>query len=66
MVVARENLYPCSMDTYCYCCHRFEHMQLYQHGVGLYLAICHDCIVKLNSRPELNAYLLRQEIREAV
>ena len=66
MVVARENLRPFSMDTYCYCCQNFGRIQLFQHGIGLYLAICHDCIVKLNSRPDLNAYLLRQEIKEAI
>ena len=66
MVVARENLHPLSMDTYCYCCSNFDRMQLFQHGIGIYLAICHDCIVKLNSRPELNPYLLSLEIKEAL
>ena len=65
MVVARGNLHPVDMETYCYCCHSYHRMGLYQHGVGLYVALCPSCVKEINSR-NIDVFILRQEKKEAV
>ena len=64
MVEVHHAFGPIWVETYCYCCSVFAKMQLFHRTQGLYLALCLDCVKKLNSHPELDPYTLRQEIRE--
>lgn len=66
MVKVHHAFGPIWVETYCYCCSVFMQMQLYQRTPGLYLALCPDCIKKLNARPDLDPYTLREEIKEGI